>query len=100
MGAKEGVTVIGLEGARGGRALRKKLAAAAARGNGTTQFLWIPKKLSREIAGPGDEEGLSRQSIYKVFYTGSDESLSFTANHDVERILQRLSRGEEIVETK
>lgn len=95
-GANQGITIIGLEGREGGKPLKKQLETAAVQEGGVTQFLWISRSLAAEAARPNDLPRLRKESIYKVFYHGSDESLSFNHRQSVKEVLRRIYFGETI----
>lgn len=95
-GAKQGVTVIGFEGERGGESLRKMLEEAVAEEGEWTQFIWVPRHLAAEIVQPGDSKRLKKGSIYKLFYAGSDATASFEHRRDVRDVLGRLYSGKRI----
>ena len=95
-GASQGITVIGFEGENGGGALKKKMEEAAAAEGGFAQFLWVPKLIAFRMARPADATRLRKESLYKFFYHGANESLSFIADQNPLELLKKSYASEKI----
>lgn len=95
-GAEQGVTIIGFEGVQDGEDLRKNLEIAAARSGGSTQFLWVPRRLAQVVARDKDLDRAGGKSYFKVFYYGSDASKTFSYRRNIWNLLQNLYRGEDL----
>lgn len=99
-GSSQGVTVIGFEGQSETEVLRKHMEEAAQHYQGFTQFIWVPQAVAVQVVTDPERSMLKKESAYKIFYVGGDESRMFTTTENIVETLEKIYSGEKLQEKK